>query len=1172
MKATPDQARAIDAEGEILVMAGAGTGKTRTMVSRCLDRIFRPNEATDLDRILMVTFTEAAAAEMKERIGSQLHERFASQPSLRARAQIALLDSARIGTLHSFAFDLIREYAHELGLSNGLRVLTNEENFRLAQSALSETFQRHYQSQDLDSKKICAQIRQAGQGKDAPIRRMILRIHHFAQSLPHPTQWLEKQRVCYTNASPRLWQKWLVADLSSWLEDWQTQIKMHPDRFDNLLKCAVHLDQARIKIADQDFDKTLDNAFETCLSPIAKNLREAMDADNHWKKGTKTKGRPHFKALFEDLDFLLSNLDSSSNANPIFEDWERGRQWILTLLQLSNEFGNAYRRLKRRQEGVDFQDLEQLALELLYRKRCNEISEIAETIRCRFDYVFVDEYQDINGAQDAIIKAVSCKKTEANLFIVGDIKQSIYRFRRGNPKIFSEYEQTWKGATIYLQKNFRSDSKLLDFVNDFFTHLSERVPGFDYGGHARLEAGRANEASKFSSSLKTKVELHILEKDAIQKSDANALEIQAHLVAEKLLKLRGDFAWSDIAILLRSLVGKSQTFAQILSRYGIPVQAAAGTFFEFPEITDLLALLNVIDNPLQDLPLLAFLRSPFCGWSVNDLALIRLASPREPFWKALQKFSEMKETIAHRLLTNDIFSEAETERMIAQCAEKCDKILDKRKDWLLSKRTDSIADQLEKILDKSFYIERISALHPSRSPELHIRQFIDLAREFDHRSGSSLTQFLQWMDQLKESEDIIEAISEEGRDAVWLMSIHKSKGLEFPLVVLPDLEKRFNRSELTEALILDEDYGLCPTLSLPESAESYPSIPHWLSQRKHRIELIEEEARLLYVAMTRARDHLWLVGTASKKQIEERNAEPMAREAHAYLDWIAAWMWQMHPPKKDDESLEVQTILHTSFLTKESEYDKGASSKPIACQAISDSDSDSDFRALNDRLEWAYPFLDSTLQRSKASVSSLKKRLDIRSEWMHSPSESSFEKSANGREKGTAYHCALQFIDPDLGNRPSGVQAELRRLVSEKYLTSKDLKHIDPQTIVAFWNSEVGAEIRNQAEHLARELRFTARFSVAELHEIGFETAKDSRSKEPIIIQGVIDFAVILKSEIWLLDFKSEPVSASSAGDRAEHHRAQLTLYQKALERIYRRPITRCWVHFLMPNATVNLI
>ncbi len=1197
MNLTDAQLQAVAAKGNTLVLAGAGTGKTRTMVSRCLDRLFRDNPPGSLDRVLMVTFTEAAAAEMKERIQLALEEKLHSETHRhRAIEQLTLLTSARIGTLHSLALHLIRDHATELGLSQSLRVLSTEESFQLSETALDEVFDQHYAQRHSKSRLLCRQIDQMGQGTDRTIRHLVLRIHHYAQSLAEPDRWFAQQLAAAQESSPTQWRRWMLSDLVPWIQDWSCHLQDHAPACSNLNDCLGFLNKLQERFQQISPGSAESFGEQDAFHPVGVLIHQASETDLKWARGEKTRFRQPFETLYADLHFLASIFPPSEppSRHPLQEDWHHHRAWIKTLIQLTQEFNHHYTKLKTQSEGLDFHDLEQLTLTLLTGTERQSTTAIAQRIRDRYDHVFVDEYQDINGAQDAIIKGLARPHPRGNLFIVGDVKQSIYRFRRANPNILNTYEHAWtqpplEGTRVYLQSNFRSRAQLIHLINHFCTHLSSRVEGFHYPDSARLTPGQSegppDSIRPSPGAPPPSVELHLLKTPSGREIENPPDSPEIHRLAQRLVQLMSDppkirdasgqcriLRWSDIAILLRTVSERSKGFARILSRYRIPVQASLKTFFELPEVNDLIALLKVIDNPLQDIPLLALLRSPFLGFTTNELALIRLASPQGRFWRAIQQFPDKHQALPERIKNGAAEDPTRLKTQIHSTLAKCEQLLSQHQQWRRAGRAMTVANQIETILATEYYVEYMSSLHPERKPEASLQQLIRLARDFQRQPEPSLSHFLRWLDALAQSGFDVELGTPPANNAVQLMSIHKSKGLEFPVVVLADLEKGFNTRDLSDSLIIDETYGLCSVIALPDTAQTYPSLAHWFAQKNQRGQLIDEEARLLYVAMTRAKEKLILVASGRQRQIEEtwRATDPRPLDSlkanQSFADWLVPWCFQMEGTGNG------VIVQQHDGLAEGSDKAVPPGDAPDPTELPEDL-SAGQLEQLNARLGWAYPSVQATLQPAKVSVSRLNRHEEpmTATSFPHPAMRPDQGGSTKGLRTGLAYHRILQWITPVLGSNLESTRGEVQRLIEQGIIVEADVTEVQLERIVAFWTSDVGEMIRAESDRLHRELPFTARFAVEELQQLGFDfndDAQDPKMRDWVILQGVIDLAVLTPGEIWLLDFKSERIDPSQLNRQLDIHRPQLMAYQSALERIYHRPVVHCWIHFLQSDTT----
>ena len=647
---TPSQAAAVAARGNVLVMAGAGTGKTHTLIQRILACL--RDDGAPLDELLIVTFTEAAAAEMRQRLRRALEEISLAEPEdPRTREQLALFDTAHIGTLHSFCLKLVREHFHELGLDPDLAVLETGEAHLRAEETLEEILQGHYGGETPFDLAVQSLIQTQGGGRDEKIRALILRLHDYAQTRPDAEGWLTRQIASFSAAEPILWQGWLLEAITGWRTEWLPRLEQ--------------LRTSNVKAAEVlELLRRLPPPF---TRDQAAEMLAALEASSEvWPPKQKTVLLKPLKTFFEDAAFLGALARCPEGQDPLAQDWEWTRRHMATLLELARNFSHQFARRKLEDGVVDFHDLEQFSLTLLWDFAADQPTAIARRWRERLQFVFVDEYQDINAAQDKIISALSRDGAAANRFLVGDVKQSIYRFRLADPKIFREYARDWRagaGQTLALAENFRSREGLLNWVNSLFEPLMrEEFGGVNYDAEARLQFGSPATRIQLGATETTppRVELFLLRKPAREESappeepagdsraetfaDLDNAEKEARLLAGRLAALRAEaheiwdaaakifrpVEWRDMAVLLRAPGGKAEIYARAFDRAGIPLVVERGGFYASAEIADLLNVLQLLDNPLQDVPAIAVLRSPLVGLSLDELAQIRLTVPLEP--------------------------------------------------------------------------------------------------------------------------------------------------------------------------------------------------------------------------------------------------------------------------------------------------------------------------------------------------------------------------------------------------------------------------------------------------------------------------------------------------------------------------------------------------------------
>ena len=1206
MHLTAAQQQAISARGNVLVMAGAGTGKTRTLVERCLDCLVREPRA-GLDELLVVTFTEAAAAEMRQRIRQRLEEETLRQPAITHwQEQLALFESAHIGTLHSFCLQLVRQHFYQLGLDPQLTVLPQEEARLLADETLDGLLQKYYAGRDPAAEGVQQLIHAQGAGSDDRIRSLVLRLHEYSQTLPDAEGWLGMQLGMFQTPEPKQWRAWLKDGIVSWRQEWLATL----ERFAPGNRLAHNCIPILQRVTQQ-----------SAQAEIAKGLAEILQAEKDFPRGNKAALAKPLKELFADAALLLSLI---AVPQALAEDWDWVRGQMATLLEMTRQFSAAFHEAKRELGVVDFHDLEQGALELLWDRQKGQPTAIAEQWRRQLRFIFVDEYQDINAAQDKIIEALSRSGTEANRFLVGDIKQSIYRFRLADPYIFQGYVRQWRdgsGQVIPLVDNFRSREGLLEFINSLFERLMRpNLGGLAYDEEARLQFGAATQRPTLAANGEPCVEWHIRLKVADDSDDGEEpgldevrelqeAEKEARLLGLRLRELRGrrhpvwdemakafrPVEWNDMAILLRAPGAKAESYAKEFSRLGIPLQVTRGGFYRSLEISDLLSLLQLLDNPLQDIPALAVLRSPLVGLSLDELALIRLALSKAHFWTALLQWVKAEQAKANEGGEDGTEGAAPTETCVDRVAllHKVSGFLARFNRWRRLARQVSLSRCLEAVLAETLYADWLLSQPQGAQRHANVQRLLILAEQFDQFQRQGLFRFLRFIEaqQRAEAEPEVAATSQE--NAVRLISIHQSKGLEFPLVAVADLGKLFNTSDLREHIILDEQFGLCPKVKPPQTGRRYPSLPYWLARRHQARELLGEELRLLYVALTRACDTLVLSASITPAQFDKvwrqsaQQATPML-SARTYADWLGVWFAEAtrtHQKQFIDGRISGESRLFrwTVYDDHAALLDTAAPAPPAPAETGPASHAHA-WQTVQQRLLFVYPFQAATRQPAKTSVSALRRRAAS-----HDPDVSPFpvprgipslsqgfqprlrrpRTKLSAAEIGTAHHLFLRLLD--LGRVATA--AELRRQAeafeSKGTLDTAELKCLEFDRLAAFWDSDLGRKLRAQAPFIRRELPFTARFPANEVATFSGEVHDQALNNEFVVVQGVADLVVLLPDQTWLLDFKTDEIAPAALEHKTHLYAPQLQLYARALAQIYRRPVTHSWLYFLALGTEV---
>jgi ATP-dependent helicase/nuclease subunit A len=1218
---TPSQRRAVTARGNVLVMAGAGTGKTRTLVERCLHCLCEEQPEASLDEILVVTFTEAAAAEMKQRLRRALDAALDTRRSTLGQhlaAQLALFDAAHIGTLHRFCLKLVREHFYELGLDPQPVVLDEGEARLLANETLEEELQIHYAGENELAEAVQKLIQIYGGGRDEKIRALVLRLHHYAQTRPDAEGWLSRQLDNFSQSEPAEWRIWLLEAIEDWRAEWSPVLESL--RAGN--EKAVEL---------TDIVRRLPKNFSR--ADAAGILERIVSADSHWPAKRKTVLREPLKDFFADSKFLVSLAAVKNGNDPLAEDWNWARGHMASLLQLAHNFSARFAARKRDDGVLDFHDLEQFALKLLWDFEADQPTPVAKRWREKIRFVFVDEYQDINAAQDKIIQALSRDASEAppsggsagkssedgtpnagNRFLVGDVKQSIYRFRLADPKIFRDYADAWRGKngqTIPLAENFRSRESLLHFVNSVFgLLLRQEVGGVGYDAEAQLQFGSPETRGVLSlagnSSPRAELFLRLKktgrgeasfenETGADGLADLEESEKEARLLALRLKELKEarheiwhaeqmafrQVEWRDMAVLLRSPANKAEAYAKEFERAGVPLVVERSGFFESAEILDLLSLMQLLDNPLQDVPCIAVLRSPLVGLALHELAEIRLTAKEVHFWTALNRTRSAECKVRNEL------------------HQKIENFLGRFSRWRKMARQISLSQCLEEILAETYYAEWLPSRPRGALRQAKVERLLNLARRFDQFRRQGLFRFLKFIEAQREAGVEPEVAGTADENAVRLMSIHQSKGLEFPVVAVADLAKPFNLQDLRAEIILDERFGLCPRVQPPRNQMSgrYPSLPHWLARRHQRRELLGEELRLLYVAMTRARDTLILSGTVTENKWQTLWAGPGAAAPREILaakccaDWLGLWFGVRSSESGVRNATEGE-FAHLRWRLMKDEV-------PAARAECGKRKTEFEIYPLDDAtagklramLAWEYPFAAATKHAAKSSVTALRrqaadepdeeaKQVFPEHKFAGPPRRGGPPRIPNpelrtpklsAAEAGSAHHKFLQHFALENASDVAALTAEAGRMEREKILSADERAALDLEAIADFWNSPPGKKIRAQAVNVRRELAFTAKFSPPELAEILGTKPEAGLENEFVVVQGVADLVVLLPEEIWLVDFKTDDLHTGDLPARTKIYAPQLKLYALALAKIYARPVSACWLHFLSLRRSVSI-
>lgn len=1159
---TPQQRQAIETiDRSVLVSAAAGSGKTAVLAERCAYLVCDapPGQRCDVDELVVVTFTENAAAEMKDRIRMAVRARLRSRAhDARLRLQVALVDHARISTIHAFGLWILRRWFAQAGIDPAAPVLDQHEAELLRAETLDRVFEQLYEEEGQLGSGFRSLVDDYGLGSDGEVLAFTRRLTGFLESIPDPQDWLQ-QCIARIGASRRELLEQLAEDLVGELEGQAEycrraarHIHEHLSAFsfygDKLLEAAAALEAWRAVLhlrRDADSLAGVQAAIASFKISTRGSPRLAKDADAE-TLAERDRARELW-SRFHDRLFKSRLLRIFGRFTPQqwFDGLDRIAPYAETLTRLAERFAREYSQAKAEAGVLDFGDLERKTYDLL-----NGHPDIVAALRKRFRHVLVDEFQDINPLQEAILRLVSREPDPSradNLFVVGDVKQSIYRFRLAEPSIFLDRQallanENSTGVCIHLQRNYRSADHILAAANGLFRSLfSRQVGGIEYDASSELRPGRETDAAEAAGP--TGVEVHLLQRRLTGDADAEgdyvdpgdpsewqAIEREAYVIAQRIRSLIGDggrpgggpsVGYGDVAVLLRAAAHTAAPLAQMLGSLGIPACAdVGGEFFKALEVRDVLSLLTVLDNIRQDIPLAAVLRSPVLGEPLNEdeLAALRLIDRDVPFHETFHLY-------AARGPDTDL-----RERVV--------RILRRIERYRTAARERPLPEVLWRIYHEHGYLAYVGGLPNGAARRANLLRLHEHARRFGAFQKQGLHRFLRFIESLQDQGEDLgtpPAFATSG-DVVRVMSIHRSKGLEFPVVVVADLGRRFNLSDSSGRLIFDRGLGLGLRVVDRERMIEYPSLAHHLVAGNLNLHTRAEELRILYVALTRARNHLILVGSGDLDRLHgayERQrgpAGPLPRltisTAATPLDWImpalgtlpsGAVEWQAetegmpHPIGRRGKSPRTGSPIFTVHAYDEGEMTgwrlespapsaeksarrAAARLAPLPAQEPRDAPPGV-VAAILERLPFVYPHLPAASVPAVVAATEIRKRYD----WLRDPDERLAEpvldkpavqavEAPEGRfkpggaptgpsaaEAGVVTHRFLQHLDVAIAPEPRAVQRELRRLVALGALPPEAAEFVDFEAVACFLGTELGSRIREGGAAYRREVMFVHR-------------------------------------------------------------------------------------------------
>lgn len=1207
---TNEQQAAIDSRGQTLLLsAAAGSGKTAVLVERIIRRLLDKEYPIDITELLVVTFTKAAAAEMRDRIGTALMKALSETKDPRVERQLALLPSAQISTLHAFCQHVIRKYFYTIDLDPAFSIAGEEELNLLRRQVLEDVFLSYYEDDEKASILYpLADMFGSDRGDDI-LMDTVSRMYTYARSLAWPEHWLKEAARAYDVAPDA------VIDDMVWagpIKDAVRRILEEDARlYDGVLyhlrqreafapACDTFVaEQAALRQAAQARSWNDLSRFVRAIDfPRLKSLRKLSDDDKAvWERCKKVRDDVK-KDVIKTLQAVYFS------ATP--EEWLDGMRAMKPvmdgLVTLTLDFAKAYGAAKKEKGWIDFSDLEHFCLQILLAPDASPEhpvpSAAAEELRSQYEEVFIDEYQDTNGVQELITRLVS---GEDNRFMVGDIKQSIYRFRLADPTLFLEKYQSFSRdekavqRCIDLGRNFRSVPVVLDAVNAVFSRaMTAEAAGMDYGEREKLYAGR--QAPDDERWIGGPVEVDIVPTPSDEDDDGStAFEKECRFIAGRIGELlasgrmaaRKDGAleplsYRHIVVLLRSMAGKADVLIQALQEGGIPSYAEqSGGYFAAVEVQVMLALLRCIDNPEQDLAMAAVLRSPLVGLDETALAGVRLAGDGT-LWQNLPAFVAS--------LADGVDEKEDLQQFMAAFDS-----------WRTYSRRHGVAELLQRLYDDTAYVDFVGAMPGGDVRQANLKALYDRARQYEEAGFRGLFRYLQLMDKMKEDGlDLAPAkVVSEKEDVVRIMSIHKSKGLEFPVVFVADMGKAFNRRDTQDQILFHNRLGIGLKQYDPEWRMSYPTLIWSGIAAQLRWEGTAEEERILYVAMTRARDQLILTGHSSHidRDWQRWTSRLNPAQAKSYFDWVmpaalapfgakadadyarpgAAWqdaIWQVRIAR----AVPAGTV-------EEGAYDGEPRLEALRRGDLTGTPVPS---WLDEQLSWQYAYPQAVRTAAKFSVSEVKRRYqELHSDELQdeaalsvpaaaviptAPGEDDAfaalppwlageEAAVSGAQRGTALHKALQYITPAADQTTATLRREIDAFVRQGLLSREEAKLVYVPVLAAFCQSDIGRRMAESPE-LHREYPFTVLLA-------GGDPLPETETGEQILIQGVID-CLFREDDAWILvDYKSDRLETADAF--RSRYAVQLALYKRAVEQITHRPVEETYIYSLHLQQEIRL-
>lgn len=1233
VKWTEEQSQAINEKGSnILVAAAAGSGKTAVLVERIINKII--NENIDIDKLLVVTFTNAAASEMRERILDAIYKKLEEYPeNQNLQRQITLINKASICTIDSFCLEVVKNNFFELdNISPNFRIADTTEIELLKQEVIEDIFEEKYENQDENFSKLINTY--TSYRDDTPLKELVLKIYSYIQSSPFPEEWLN-EKIEMFNLKDKLnedfsktpWGNILLKEIEEEIiDDIKTleDIKKELDLDSELesFSQVVRSDLDLLKILQENINNW-DKLYEIYNKmSFVSWPRKKIESDlKEYAKNVRDDVKKKFSSKLSKI--LICNSEEANQ--DIFDMYEI----LLKLKNLILEFGKEFSKRKRLKNMVDFNDIEHLALDILIKKQEDkiEITDVAKRYQKKFIEIAIDEYQDSNLVQEYILTSIS---NNNNIFMVGDVKQSIYKFRQAMPELFISKYKTYKNKEnksendnlkIQLFKNFRSRKNVLDFTNLIFENImSGSLGDIEYNKEEYLNLGA--DYKEIEQNLKAEIDIinlkdqeneeentsEILEEEENTERLEN-IQLEARFVASKIKELIEnkfqvfdrkkncfrDIKYKDIVVLLRSTKTSAPIFEEEIINLDMPVFSdSSQEYLDSIEIENIMSLLRIIDNPIQDIPLVTVLRSNIGKFTDDELVEIRLSDKYDNFYNAMQK---AKINVGKNL------------------QEKIEKFLTNLEKWRKEQEYLALDEFVWKLYSDTGYYNYVGLMPNGELRQANLKMLFERAKQFETASFKGLYNFINFIEKLKlSSGDLGSAkLIGENDDVIRIMSIHKSKGLEFPVVFLANTGKQFNLMDLNKNILLHQELGIGVKYINYDKQVQYDTLSKSAIKSKVFTETLSEEMRILYVALTRAKEKLYITGTMNdyEKEIEKMKIQVeryskngnkinqiLIKKYKKYLDWInLVYLYEKGNTKDliEYNVLEKEEIIKKCKRIEQEEIDviKILDEYKKDKEEIKKIEKILNFEYKN-KLATTIPTMSSVTQikQMQDNIKGSKVRKEDKEEAVQKPEKSNLLKKSKevkehkeermttfdkpkflkedkedkltNAEKGTLVHLCMQHLNEKVEYNLEKIKKLVEELERKEIITSKEKENINLYKILEFTKSNIWKEMK-KAKKVYKERPFFINIPAKEIYKEEIE--------EKILIQGIIDLYYINENdEIILVDYKTDYVERGKEQELIEKYKKQLELYCKAIEEANKKQVSRIYIYSVYLGREIEYI